>query len=70
MPDKLAKADVAYSSGHIHSHCGRTFLNDSHYCRHFIASGSLPNRDGKCRIVEGNIDSTYWCDRWERVKAT
>jgi len=64
---KSAKSDVNYSTGMLHSHCGPTFRDDKFYCKHFIPKARSSN--GTCDVVEGEIDPTYWCERYQRVKA-
>lgn len=63
---KFAKSDVNYSTGMLQSHCGPTFHDDRFYCKHFRPSAS--GRIGKCDLVEGDIDPSYWCELYSRVK--
>ena len=67
MPSKSAKSEVNYSTGMLHSHCGPTFHNDKHYCRHFIPK---PGKIGACERVEGAIDPQYWCELFKRASKT
>lgn len=62
---KADKEQVSYSRGHLQSHCGPTFHDDRYYCRHFIPGTAW---HGRCDVVKGEIDPTFWCERYERVK--
>lgn len=68
MTDKLTKEEVHYSRGHVHSHCGPRWTDDTYTCRHFLSQSISLNRDGKCELVEGVIQPSYWCDRYQRAK--
>ena len=63
---KLDKDEVQYSRGMVHSHCGPTFRDDKHYCRHFIPGAGVY---GACDEVNGAIDPIMWCIRFVKAKA-
>lgn len=62
---KYSKEEVDYSRGHIDSHCGWCFEDDTGYCKHFIRI-KPPSEKGKCRLVEGDINALFWCKKWEK----
>lgn len=64
MP-KDAKTDVEYGRGHMHSHCGPTFHDDSYYCKHYLPGAKYA---GRCELVEGEIEPVMWCKLYERAK--
>ena len=45
---KANKTEVNYSRGMQNAHCGKSFRDDTNYCRHFISSSNsrTPNGDG------------------------
>lgn len=65
--EKARKEDVSYSTGHVHSHCGPTYIKDRNYCRHFIPR-TTPL--GECEKVEGKISRTYWCELFSRISSS
>lgn len=64
---KLTKQEVDYSIGMVHSHCGKVFSHDTHYCKHFSGGASIRAK-GTCEIVEGSIDPVYWCKEYSKQK--
>jgi hypothetical protein len=65
---KQTKAQANYGRGHRESHCGKSFKDDTGYCRHFIPCRASNN--GMCERVEGSISPVYWCKLFSRaVKA-
>lgn len=47
---KYQKSEVDYKKGLPQAHCG--------ICEHY--------RNGRCSLVEGPIDSTFWCNKFHR----
>ena len=47
---KVDKKEVNYSTGMKKSHCG--------ICEHY--------HDNKCELVKGFIESSYWCEKFEK----
>jgi len=66
---KHSKKEVNYSPGHVQSHCGPVFHDDTYCCQHFQDRVSHTER-GTCELVEGLIDARYWCELWKRKKKT
>jgi hypothetical protein len=64
---KEPKDEVEYSTGHLHSHCGPTFHDDSYYCRHFIPG---VGKIGTCEVVAGAIEPHMWCTLYLKTRAT
>ena len=48
MAGKYTKESVDYSKGTPEKHCG--------ICEHY--------RHGSCRLVKGEIDPDYWCEKF------
>ena len=55
---KASKESVNYSRGMADSHCGKSFKDDTGYCRHFIPPSS-PANDGSCERVAGTINAAW-----------
>jgi hypothetical protein len=55
---KASKESVDYSRGMADSHCGKSFKDDTGYCRHFIPPSS-PANDGSCERVAGTINAAW-----------
>ena len=64
---KEEKADVDYSQGMAHSHCGPTFHDDRFWCQHFMPRGAS-QETGTCELVEGTIGVKMWCKLYKRIK--
>ena len=69
MPPKITKAEAHYSIGHKDSHCGKSFADDTGYCRYFITPLSSAIELGQCRKVSGSINRVYLCKLWERAQS-
>lgn len=64
--DKFLKADVDYSRGMIHSHCGPCFKDDEWYCEYYL--GAPAPASGRCKLVEGEIRPIMWCNKYEKAE--
>lgn len=64
---KLTKEESNYGRGMINSHCGKVFSNDTGYCQHFRDDNGI-HVYGTCTEVEGQINRTYWCKEFLKVK--
>ena len=63
------KAEVNYSLGHKHSHCGRVSKDDKGSCRFFIpGKGYAYSGEGTCEKVAGQIRRPYWCELFEKAE--
>jgi hypothetical protein len=63
---KASKEQVDYSRGMADRHCGKSFKDDTGFCRHFIPP-SDPANDGSCERVAGTISQIYWCKLFNRA---
>ena len=68
---KANKTEVNYSRGMQNAHCGKSFRDDTNYCRHFISSSNsrTPNGDGSCTEVAGTISRVYWCRLFSKAQS-
>jgi hypothetical protein len=46
MLHKVDKQSVSYSRGHRDAHCGRSYENDTGYCRHFVEPSNPASQTG------------------------
>lgn len=66
MP-KYTKNQADYSRGEVNSHCGKVFIEDKSYCKHFRGQ-KVALAKGTCERVEGEIDPIFWCSEFEKVQ--
>jgi hypothetical protein len=63
---KVSKDKVNYGPGHKDSHCGKCFSEDTGYCKNYMRIKY--KHVGNCRVVQGEVKSTYWCNKFEKAK--
>ena len=61
---KVTKQSADYSHGHRDAHCGKSFPDDTGYCRHFQPGSEYA---GSCELVQGAIKVMYWCRLFVRA---
>jgi hypothetical protein len=65
---KAHKRNVDYSRGMKERHCGKSFEDDTGYCKHFVEPPSQSIGDlGTCARVQGEISRVFWCRLFARA---